>query len=42
MIWIHGDRALGMGNRLPQAMKAKLQSMIDTGVPMPSLSHYVK
>ena len=42
MIWIHDDRALGMGSRLPQAMKAKLRSMIDTGVPKPSLSHYVK
>ena len=42
MIWIHDDRALGMGNRLPQAMKTKLRSMIDNGVLMPSLSHYVK
>ena len=35
------NRAAGMGNRLPQAMKARLKAMLDTGVAVPSLSHYV-
>ena len=30
-----------MGNRLPQAMKAKFRAMLDIGVTVPNLSHYV-
>ena len=30
-----------MGNRLPQAMKAKLRAMLDSSVTVPSLSHYL-
>lgn len=37
----YADWAVGMGNRLPQAMKTKLRAMLDTGVTVPSLSHYV-
>lgn len=35
------DQMQRMGNRLPQAMKAKFRAMVDTGVIVPSLSHYV-
>ena len=31
-----------MGNRLPQEMNIRLREMIETGVTVPSLSHYVK
>ena len=30
-----------MGNRLPQAVRAKFRDMLETGVTVPSLSHYV-
>ena len=30
-----------MGNRLPQTMKMKFRDMIESGVTVPSLSHYV-
>ncbi|KAF6222916.1 hypothetical protein HO133_000967 [Letharia lupina] len=35
------DQMQRMGNRLPQAMKAKFRAMLDTGVTVPNLSHYV-
>ncbi|KAK3172503.1 hypothetical protein OEA41_005825 [Lepraria neglecta] len=35
------DQMQRMGNRLPQAMKMKLRDMIESGVTIPSLSHYV-
>lgn len=35
------DWVVGMGNRLPQAMKAKFRAMLDDGVTLPNLSHYV-
>ena len=39
---VHADRTLAMGNRLPQVMKSKLRAMIDAGMVIPNLSHYVK
>jgi len=30
-----------MGNRLPHDMKAKFRGMLEAGVTVPSLSHYV-
>ena len=33
---------LEMGNRLPIEMKAQFQSIIHTGVTVPSLLHYVE
>ncbi|KAL9132294.1 MAG: hypothetical protein Q9175_006534 [Cornicularia normoerica] len=35
------DQMQRMGNRLPQAMKAKFRAMLDTSVTVPSLSYYV-
>lgn len=34
--------AAEMGNRLSEEMKAKFRNIIQTGVTVPSLSHYVK
>lgn len=31
-----------MGNRLPREMQDRLREMIETGVTVPSLSHYVE
>jgi hypothetical protein len=31
-----------MGNRLPEDMKEQFRNMVQTGVTVPSLSHYVK
>lgn len=31
-----------MGNRLPQLMKEQLLKMVQSGVTVPSLSHYVQ
>lgn len=30
-----------MGNRLPQEMRANFRNMLEAGVTVPSLSHYV-
>lgn len=35
------DRASGIGNRLPQEMGSYLRYMMESGVTVPSLSHYV-
>ncbi len=31
-----------MGNRLPDEMKEQFRNMVQTGVTVPSLSHYVQ
>jgi len=34
--------AVEMGNRLSEEMKEQFRTMVQTGVTVPSLSHYVK
>ena len=42
-LWLdHGlIHRIGTGNRLPHEMKARLQAMLESGITIPSLSHYV-
>lgn len=36
------DQRVGTGVRLPQEVRVQLRAMIETGVTVPSLSHYVQ
>lgn len=36
------EQSIGMGNRLSEVMNEKFREMVETGVTIPTLTHYVK